>query len=319
MLLIQESSVYDSRLMVQLAKMSRTTRPALRKVCDFILRHPLSSATLTIDILAMRAESSTAAVNRLANAMGMNGYTGLHNALVDNLLRLVAPDEQVHGEVNRRRRSGFSLEQQIRLAKGNLDGVLLGNSSERFDAVVKALQNAKRTYIVGFGASYYLAGLAAASLMPVCSGVSTVSVEGGAEMAAYRLATIASGDVLLAIAMPPYHDEVVRLAQFAQARGATLLALTDSPASPLSALTDLALYAPQAHAVLTNSKVALLGVIEALVAAICLASQDSENLSMRLATDALNYLQEGPRELTCLPGLADEPAVELQQAGPGLR
>lgn len=301
MLRLQDSSIYDSRLMVQLAKMSRTTRPALRKVCDFILRHPLSSATLTIDTLATRAQSSTAAVNRLSNAMGMNGYTGLHNALVENLLGLVAPDEQVQGEVSRKPRAGFCLEQQVRLAKGNLDGMLLGNTDLVFDAVVKSLQNASRIYIIGFGNSYYLAGLASASLMPVCGGVSAVSVEGGAEMAAYRLATIACGDVLMAIAMPPYSEEVVRLAQFAKARGATLLTLTDSPASPLSEIADLALFAPQAHAVLPNSKVALLAVIEALVAAVYMANRESANHSLRLAADALNYMQEGPLPQGKLP------------------
>lgn len=309
MLDLQGSSLYDSRLMVQMIRMSRTTRPALRKVCEFILRHPLSSATLTIDAMAMRADSSTAAVNRLANAMGMNGYTGLHNALVDNLLGLVAPDEQVHGEVQRRPRNSFSLEQHIRLSRGNLEGVMLGNSSEVFDAMARQLQSATRIFIIGFGNCYYLAGLAATSLLSVCGSVSTVSIEGGVEMAAYRIATIAKGDVLLALAMPPYTDDTVRLAQFARDRGASVLALTDSPASPLSDTADLSMFAPQCHPVLQNSKVALLAVIEALIAAVSHASQGSVNHSLRLAADALNYVQDGPPRLGALPGAMPLPEV----------
>jgi DNA-binding MurR/RpiR family transcriptional regulator len=293
MLNLDASAIYGTPLMQQLVKMSRSSRPALRKVCDYILRHPLSAATLTIDTMAARAESSTAAVNRLANAMGLNGYTGLHNALVSNLLDLIDPQEQVHGELRRRPQTGFCLEKQTKVAKGNLDGVSHCNDPDTLQAMVRRLLCANRIYVLGLGNSFYLAGLAAASLLPVCPNTTTVGVEGGVEMAAYRLASIGRGDVLLAISVPNYAQDTLRLANFAREHGASVLALTDSPASPLSQTADLALYASTSHPVLQNSKVALHSLIEAVVAATFQADSASVDRSLGLAARMLAYPSNG--------------------------
>lgn len=49
-------------------------QPSLRKVADFILRHPLR-ATLTIEEMAHETRTSPAAVNRLAKALNLGGYS----------------------------------------------------------------------------------------------------------------------------------------------------------------------------------------------------------------------------------------------------
>ncbi|WP_213880390.1 MurR/RpiR family transcriptional regulator [Pseudomonas sp. dw_358] len=286
------SSIYDTRLMIHIAKMARISRPALRKVADFILRYPLSSATLTIDTMAERSASSTAAVNRLANAMGLNGYTGLHNALVDNLLGRIAPGEQVRGELLKRPRAGFSLEQQIRLTKGNLDGVADSNGTDTFEGLARALMGASRIHIVGLGNSYYLASVAADSLVEVRPNVGTVSTEGGLDMATYRMATVTSADALLTIALPPYVDETMHLVRLARERGAKVLAITDSPASPLAEAADITLFAPAGHAVLQSSRIASLTLIEALVSAIRHADQGA--LLQQRRTDAVQPASLAP-------------------------
>jgi len=278
--------IHQTPLMLKIALTARETRPALRKVCDFLLRYPLSSATLTIDTIARRAESSTAAVNRLANAMGMNGFTGLHNALVDNLLGMLAPQEHIATEILRRPRTRFCIEQQVNLTRSNLDGVVNLNCNEIFDRVVDQLVAAPHVYIVGFGSSFYLAGLAAASLSTVCATATALNVEGGAEVAAYRLATVAPGDVLLAIALPPYSSDTMMLAQWARSRGATVHGITDSPASPLCEIAHSTLFAPPIHPILPNSKVGVLTLLEAIIATVSQASAPAiEN--KRLAIDQL--------------------------------
>lgn len=288
---LDTSALYTSPLMLKLAAMARDSRPALRKVCDYILRHPLSAATLTIDTMAIRSQSSTAAVNRLANAMGMNGFTGLHNALVSNLLEVIEPQEQVRSELTRKPCTGFSLDKQVRVSKGNLDGLSAANLPHTYQAMVHRLLSAGRIYVVGFGNSAYLAGLAVASLLPVCPSTTHVSTEGGVEMAAYRLANIGNRDVLLAISMPNYAKDTVHLAHFAHSRGASVLALTDSPASPLCHVADLALFAPPSHPILINSKVALHALIEALVAGAYQADHVWVAHSALLAANAMAFDQ----------------------------
>lgn len=305
---LDNAAIYATPLMTKLVAMSRNSRPALRKVCEYILRHPLSAATLTIDTLAIRSQSSTAAVNRLANAMGLNGFTGLHNALVSNLLAVIEPQEQVRSELVRKPRTGFCLENQIRVSKGNLDGVSVANTPQTFQSMVHRLLSAGRIYVVGFGNSAYLAGLAVATLLPVCPSTTHVSTEGGVEMAAYRLANIGNKDALLAISMPNYAEDTVRLAHFAHGRGASVLALTDSPASPLCEVADLALFAPPSHPILLNSKIALHALIEALVAAAYQADRLWVAHSALLAADAMAFSRLDLGKTTTL-----EPADDLSE------
>jgi len=91
-------------------------------------------------------------------------------------------------------------------------------------------------------------------LMPFCADATAISMEGGNENAAYRLAAITDQDVLLAISLPRYSLDTLQLARFANARGAPVLAITDSPASPLTAIAEHGLFAPADHPVLTSSR-----------------------------------------------------------------
>lgn len=295
--------VYKTPLMQRMIKVVEELRhktdasgekqTALFKVAFYILQNPWLSPTLNIEHLAEGAHTSTAAVNRLANHMGMNGFTGLREALVQHLLELVSPADRVLNELADHPETGFALAQQVRLSKGNLEGLLNANDEEPFEAVVKALIGAQQLYVLGFGSCHYLAGLAASALVPHCPHVFALNLEGGSENATRRLATISTGDTLLALAMPPYTRDTLRMAQYARGRGATVLAVTDSPASPLADIAAHCLFAPPAHPVLRNSKVALLAVIEALVSAVRLRNLEPVNESIRLAEDALQYLRTG--------------------------
>jgi len=282
--------VYDTPIMRHIAQKSGDLKPALRKVADFILRHPFRAATLNIEDIAQATATSTAAVNRLSNALGMNGFTGLRVALMNNLLSMVSPGDGVYNKVISRPHDGFSLDQQIELSKGNLDNVLLLNSQADFEEIVQRLSQAQRIFIVGFGTSYYMAGMAAYGLTPYCPNINPVSIDDGAKGAAFRLAGIGPGDVLLAIALPPYTRETLRMAQYSSEQGACVLSLTDSPASPLTALSHRSLFISSTHPVLETSKCALVAVIESLVSAVRLRSKASVDEVIRHADEIMAYL-----------------------------
>lgn len=68
-----------------------TLTPALRKVAGYLLRHPLLAATQGMEALAEAADSSPAAVNRLANVLGYQGFTALRAELTATLQAAVSP------------------------------------------------------------------------------------------------------------------------------------------------------------------------------------------------------------------------------------
>ncbi|MDH4582400.1 MurR/RpiR family transcriptional regulator [Pseudomonas sp. BN415] len=286
----RDLSVYTSPVMRKLASASPDLQPSLRKVADFILRHPLKAATLTIEELAQETATSAAAVNRLARALKLSGYSALKTALVNTLQDLVSPVDKLRQELAQRPDGSFGLHEQMQAAEGNLRAAVSSNSPAAFDAFIDCLSKARRIYILGFGNSAYMAGLAAANLMPYCPDATAISMEGGNENAAYRLAAITENDVLLAISLPRYSLDTIQLARFANERGASVLAITDSPASPLVQLAEHVLFAPAEHPVLISSNAAVLAVIESLVAAVMTRNKEAVKLAAELTESVMSYL-----------------------------
>lgn len=283
-------TVYASPVMRKLAVIAPDLQPSLRKVADFILRHPLKAATLTIEELAQATTTSPAAVNRLARAMELSGFSALKSALVMTLQELVSPVDKLRNEMAQRSDGSFGLHEHLQIATSNLTGTASSNSREAFDAFVGALMAARRIYILGFGNSAYMAGIAAANLVPYCADAVAVSMEGGNENAAYRLATITEQDVLLAISLPRYSLDTLQLSRFALERGAKVLAITDTPASPLTPIADHSLFAPAEHPVLISSNSAVLALIESLVAAVMTRNKEAVELAAELTESVLSYL-----------------------------
>lgn len=284
------SPIYDTPIMRQIAAQADQLKPALRKVAEYILRHPFRAATLNIEEIAQVTQTSTAAVNRLANAVGAHGFTGLRGALMSNLLLMASPHDSLHNSVLAHPEDGFTLYQQMTLGCSQMDHLALLNSQESFEAIVHELVTAERVFVVGFAESYNLAAIAAAGLVSLRSNVSLMSMEEGVKTAAHRVATICPSDTVLILALPDYPREAVRVAQYAHELGATVLSLTDAPSSPLSAVSTHAIYIPSSHPVLGNSGVPMLGMLEALMAAIAMRAPPCAEAAQRQADQVLGYL-----------------------------
>jgi DNA-binding MurR/RpiR family transcriptional regulator len=98
---------------------------------------------------------------------------------------------------------------------------------------------------------------------------------------------------VICIAFPRYLADTVTLAQAARNAGVTVLALTDKPSSPLVPLADICLYAATQRQLLSNSETAVLGLIEALSAAVAHQSQHSLVAAAQLAESVMPWLIYG--------------------------
>ena len=74
--------------------------------------------------------------------------------------------------------------------------------------------------------------------------------------------------MVIGVSFPRYSRRTVRAMEFARKQGATVLAVTDSEASPLAAIADHALLAKSDMASFVDSLVAPLSLINALIVAV---------------------------------------------------
>ncbi|MDF9892958.1 UNVERIFIED_ORG: DNA-binding MurR/RpiR family transcriptional regulator [Pseudomonas vranovensis] len=294
----KNTTVYASPVMRKLSESLAELQPSLRKVADYILRHPLKAATLTIEEMAQATATSPAAVNRLAKALDLGGYSGMKAELVSTLQQMVSPVDKLRNELAQRPGGEFGLHEQIHSASSNLATTRSINPADTFEAFITCLTQARKVYVLGFGNSVYLAGLAASTLVPFCADACAISMEGGNENAAYRLAAITDQDVLLAISLPRYSQDTLQLSRFAHERGATVLAITDSPASPLAPIARHTLFAAADHPVLTSSSIAVLALIEGLVAGVMARNKEAVQLATELTESVMSYLHVPGNKIT---------------------
>jgi DNA-binding MurR/RpiR family transcriptional regulator len=97
---------------------------------------------------------------------------------------------------------------------------------------VDLLHRADQIYLAGVRRSYPAAVYLAYLLQHTAKRVSLVSGQGG--MFAGQLRSIRKGDLLVAISFSPYGKETRACIRIARARGARILAITDSAMSPVA-------------------------------------------------------------------------------------
>ncbi|MBD1553796.1 MurR/RpiR family transcriptional regulator [Pseudomonas typographi] len=255
--------LFDTPVMRKLTQVLGSLKPAQRKVGEFILRNPLRAAMLSISEIGRESDTSPAAVNRLGNYLGMNGFTGLRMALVNHLLAVVSP----HLLLNQQEQNPqFSLARHLRQMHAGSVHVSQHNAEHVFEAAVRALCDADRLFILGGSRCHPLAQIVEQQMIPYNPACLAISLDGGVELAARRVSLLHTGDTVVVMSLPPYNHYAITLAIVAREAGAAVVALTDSPASPLEGSHTL--YAPDDLPASGQSLAPAFALVDALMAGV---------------------------------------------------
>ncbi|AKU23854.1 MurR/RpiR family transcriptional regulator [Massilia sp. MB5] len=260
-----------------------------KTLANYLLRHQMRVTALGIEELADSCQVSTATVSRFARDIGFRNYAAMRGAVADTLQEVLQPVEKLRSSIEQRRRAS-PVAESLEYALANITTTASNLAQPQIEAVVRKLTKARTVYVMGFGLSSHLAGAMVQHLQPFCAHVVEVVGIGGSEVAAGHLVNISEKDVVLAISFPRYTVDCCRLASFARDRKAAIVALTDSPASPLAALADHLLCAQSVHPVLPSSSSTALAVIEALAAALMVSNRGNVEKAAQLTEVIATYL-----------------------------
>ncbi|MCG7393720.1 MurR/RpiR family transcriptional regulator [Microvirga sp. ACRRW] len=247
-----------------------------RRAADFVLQNPLETATMTIEGFAERSGASTATVTRFVRALGYGGYSEFRAALTAALRLAMAPVDSL-ADAHSTKSSAFStFVTAIKDQAANLDEALAAIDEETCSRAMEALLRARRIFIVGSGASHHVgAHLEEGLTLYLDANVIFASSRGGPEKAIRHIMNVGADDLVLAISLPRYSRGTVDLAKLAKSRGATVLALTDAPSSPLVPIADMTFFAPARNRLLPNSPAATFALADAIVAAVARERPDA--------------------------------------------
>jgi len=264
-----------------------------RQIADYLLRNQMRVTALGIEELADSCQVSTATISRFARDIGQKNYSAMRSAMAETLQSLLQPVDKLRRTIERRARATSPVTESLEYAAANIAATSDALSPPAMQAVVRRLTRAKVVYVMGFGLSANLAGMLVQHLQPFCPHVVEVVGIGGSEVAAGHLVNLTAQDVLVVISFPRYTLDCIGLASFARDRGACVVALTDSPASPLAELADHALYAQSTHPVLPSSASTALAMIEALAVALMVSNKKNVEKAARLSEVISAYLYGG--------------------------
>ena len=268
-----------------------------RAIADYLLRNQVRVTAQGIEELAENCQVSTATISRFARDIGFKNYSAMRNEVATTLQSVLQPVDKLRSNIARRAGAGVPALESLEYAAANVKACSQSLDVDEMNKIVSVLTRARTVYVMGFGLSSQLAGMLVLHLQPFCQHVIEVAGQGGTEIAAGHLANITARDVLVVISFPRYSLDVIRLAGFAREREATVVSITDSPASALAKVATYTLYAQCTHPVLPSSATAAIAVIEALVVSLMVSNKDNVAKAARL-TDAISAWLYGADSVT---------------------
>lgn len=272
----------------RIARIYPTLSNGHRRIAAHVMGSPLESATASIEVLAERSGASNATVTRFVRALGYASYAEFRGALSAALRLAMQPvDEFAEALASTQSAYGTFLA-AMKTQRTNLEDAISGLDENTVTRIVAAVLAARRIFIIASGASHHVASMLEDGLALYCEAeVVFATARGGPERAFRHLNAAGAGDVAIAISVPRYSRATVELAAHSRAKGATLVALTDGPTSPLAPISDLALFGPARNPLLPNSPTAIFALADALITAVARERPEAVDALKKLSQSLL--------------------------------
>jgi DNA-binding MurR/RpiR family transcriptional regulator len=237
--------------------------PAERKVAEVLADEPQTVAFGTVANVARRAGTSGPSVVRLAVKLGYGGFVDLQADVQQELARQLGPAR----DRIRQRPPSDVVGRTVAAEIENVTQTLAAINQDMFRAAVSKMSDRRRQVIVLPGEMTLAVGEELAGhLAQLRDGVTLVT---GSEMtASKRLASTDPGDVVVAIDIRRYERRVLTLLRRAASQGGAVIAITDSPLSPLASLASETFFVAAQGVGPFDSLVGALALVNALVAAV---------------------------------------------------
>ena len=211
--------------------------PKLQAAARFIIDHPNEVVISSMRSLAERAHSQPTTLVRLAQHLGYAGWPELKTAFATDM----GLHHEGYGEKARslaiRRPERDMVDELFSVLRNNLDDTL-HNSADNLPKIAALLAKSQKVHIAGFRASVPIAYALFYGYRLFRQSVSLLDGQHGALELQGR--SIEKTDAVVIASFAPYSREALEVADIAKRAGASVVAITDSTASPLALSADLA-------------------------------------------------------------------------------
>ena len=251
-----------------------------QKLGEFVLSDPAKVVYLTITELARESDTSEASVTRLCRALGCKGYNEFKMALALDLQQgqpVEHSGDEIDNVVNE---SVQALQDTAKL----LDRTLL-------ESAALALHQAQSVQIYGVAASAILGEYLHYKLLRLGKPAQLFS---DMHRAAMNATTLSKNTLVVAISSSGSTRDLLHVVKLARKQGVRVLALSNTPRSPLASLSDIQLVAAKPEGPLSagalNAKVGVMLLVELLTTSLIALDEKYSDVSQKTASATLPLL-----------------------------
>lgn len=261
-----------NNLLLNIEKHSSDFSKGQKLIEKYILEHYDKAAFMTAAKLGVAVGVSESTVVRFAVEIGYDGYPRLQRAMQE-MIRSKLTSVQRMEVTHQRIGDGDILESVLNLDIEKIRTTLEETSKKDFYAAVETICNADCIYILGARSASSLASFLGYYFSMLFKDVKVVNPSSETDVFEQMLRT-GENDAVIGISFPRYSRKAVKAMNFACARGAKFIAITDSESSPLARSATHVLIARSDMASLVDSLVAPMSLINALIVAVALRKKD---------------------------------------------
>ena len=235
-------------------------------IANFILSSYDKAAFMTASRLGKTVNVSESTVVRFAAELGYDGYPAMQKALQEMIRNKLTSIQRI--EVSNDRIGQQDILSMVLQADMEKIRMTLEETDRKgFDGAVDAILSARRIYILCVRSAAAIASFLGFYFNLIFENVTLVNTASASEIFE-QLLRVREGDVVIGVSFPRYSRRTVKALEFAHDQGATVVAITDSEASPLAGIADHALLAKSDMASFVDSLVAPLSLVNALIVAV---------------------------------------------------
>lgn len=285
------------RIMAHAERLTSTER----KIAEVLAGEPQTIAFGTVAQVATRAGTSGPSVVRLAVKLGYEGFVDLQADVQSELARQLGPARD-----RIRQRPPTDLLERVEAAEqDNVLGTLHAiNPRVLEESVTRLADRHRKVWVLAGEVMSPIASVLAGQLAQLREGVTRAT---GSEVAVSRaLAGLEADDTLVAVDIRRYERSLVAVARWAAERGASVIAVTDSPLSPLAAAAEHTFFISARGIGPFDSLTGGIALANTLVTAVAVRLRESAPArldAIEAAWSAIGALVAEPGGTTALPGV----------------
>ena len=233
------------------------------KIADYILENPHSIPFITGAKLASLTDVSEATVVRFATFLGYNGYNDLQSHLAETIEKQLNTVERFNMASDDYTDTERTIFDHFNDDIKNIQTTMAQLNIEDFEKAAAHILAAKRIYIIANRSATSLGTFLQYYLNIILGNSELVTTT---EAAFDQIYDINENDVVIGISYARYTKSTLNAVSYAQEKNATIIALTDQFASPITSYASISLFASSHMQSFLDSFVAPLSVLNTLIA-----------------------------------------------------